>query len=322
MYSAVVASRAPVTARPPGHRQPSDLIDLGEPDPPEVVVVAYGSPDLLRSALAPLTGRYTVTVVDNSSLPRIREVTEAAGGRYLDPGRNGGFGAGVNYALANRQLPGRDVLLLNPDAVVLPDDVDALHRGLRRDVRAASAGPAQVGADGSPARVRWPYPSPLGTWIEAVGLGRLRPVPDDRSFVIGSLLLLRAEALAEVGGFDERFFLYAEETDWALRANRRGWRHVVVQQARAVHVGGGTSADPRVRETHFHASQERYLRKHHGSTGWRLAQVGAVLGAAGRALLLSGPGRAGARRRLRLYLRGPVRAELAITGTRRAGDPA
>lgn len=291
------------------------------PDPPEIVVVAYGSADLLRSALAPLRGRYAITVVDNSSLVQIREVTEAAGARYLDPGHNGGFGAGVNHALAHRQLPGRDVLLLNPDAVVQPADIETLHRALRSDPRAASAGPAQVGTDGTPARVRWPYPSPLGSWVEAVGLGRLRPVPADRSFVIGSLLLLRAEALAEVGGFDERFFLYAEETDWALRATHRGWRHVVVPQALAVHVGGGTSEDPGLRETHFHASQERYLRKHFGAGGWWLAQTAVVVGSAGRSLVLRGPDRASARRRLRLYLHGPVRAERSITGIRRAGDP-
>lgn len=313
MYSAIT-SAAPAA--------PVAQVAAAPADPPEVVVVAYGSPELLRTALAPLVGHFTVTVVDNSSLPRVREVTEAAGGRYLDPGHNGGFGAGVNYALAHRQLPGNDVLLLNPDAVVLPADVDALHRALRADPRAASAGPVQVGTDGSTARVRWPYPSPLGSWVDAAGLGRLRPVSDERSFVIGSLLLLRAEALAEVGGFDERFFLYAEETDWALRATRRGWRHVVVPQARAVHVGGGTSDNPQVRETHFHASQERYLRKHFGPGGWRLARTAVVVGSAGRSLVLRGPSRDSARRRLRLYLHGPVRAELTLTGIRRAGDPA
>lgn len=316
-YHQLYSHLAPSTAT----STPGSTTGSAMPDPPEVVVVAYGSADLLRSALAPLTGRYAVTVVDNSSLGQIREVTEAAGARYLDPGHNGGFGAGVNHALAHRQLPGRDVLLLNPDAVVHPEDIKTLHRALRSDPRAASAGPAQVGTDGKAARVRWPYPSPLGSWVEALGLGRLRPVPADRSFVIGSLLLLRAEALAEVGGFDERFFLYAEETDWALRATRRGWRHVVVPQARAVHVGGGTSEDPGLRETHFHASQERYLRKHFGAGGWWLAQTAVVVGSAGRSLVLRGPGRATARRRLRLYLHGPVRAERSITGIRRAGDP-
>ncbi|MFF2833124.1 glycosyltransferase [Cellulosimicrobium cellulans] len=280
--------------------------------PPEVVVVAYGSPAMVRDALAPLAGKYPITVVDNSSLPEIREITELAGGRYLDPGRNGGFAAGVNHALARRQAPGADVLLLNPDAVVTPEDVQTLHRALHAGPGIASVGPEQVDDDGVRARVVWPFPSPAATWVEAVGLARLRRAPADRSFVIGSVLLLNAAAVDDVGGFDERFFLYAEETDWAYRAVRSGWRHAVVPEAQALHLGGATSSDPTRRETHFHASQERYLRKHHGRAGWALARVGAVLGAAARSVALRGDARESARRRLRLYLAGPVRAESAL----------
>jgi glycosyltransferase involved in cell wall biosynthesis/GT2 family glycosyltransferase len=280
--------------------------------PPEVVVVAYGSPAMVREALAPLAGKYPITVVDNSSLPEIREITELTGGRYLDPGRNGGFAAGVNHALAHRQSASADVLLLNPDAVVTPEDVETLHRALHARPGVASVGPEQVDDDGTPARVVWPFPSPAATWIEAVGLARLRRTPADRSFVIGSVLLLSAAAIDDVGGFDERFFLYAEETDWAYRAVGRGWRHAAVPAARAMHLGGATSSDAARRETHFHASQERYLRKHHGRAGWAVARAGAVLGAAARSVALRGEGRESARRRLRLYLTGPVRAESAL----------
>jgi glycosyltransferase involved in cell wall biosynthesis/GT2 family glycosyltransferase len=274
----------------------------------EVVVVAYGSAELLHSALAPLVGHFPITVVDNSSSTEIRDVVERAKARYLDPGRNGGFAAGVNYALRRRQVPDGDVLLLNPDAVVGPSDVHALHRALRVDRRLASVAPEQVDGEGRPSRVAWPFPSPTGTAVEAVGLGRLRRRDD---FAIGSVLLLRAEALDDVGEFDERFFLYAEETDWAYRAHRRGWRHQVVAGVRAVHLGGATSTDAARRERHFHASQERYLRKHYGSAGWQVARTAAVVGAGARTLVLAGERRASAARRLALYARGPVRAEEA-----------
>ncbi|KLN32996.1 group 1 glycosyl transferase [Cellulosimicrobium funkei] len=302
--------RTAVDHEPGRARRPGE--DATRAAPPEVVVVAYGSPAMVRDALAPLAGKYPITVVDNSSLPEIREVTELAGGRYLDPGRNGGFAAGVNHALAHRQSPGADVLLLNPDAVVTPEDVQTLHRALHSAPGIASVGPEQVDDDGTRARVVWPFPSPAATWMEAVGLARLRRAPAERSFVIGSVLLLNAAAVDDVGGFDERFFLYAEETDWAYRAVRSGWRHAVVPEAHALHLGGATSSDPTRRETHFHASQERYLRKHHGRTGWALARAGAVVGAAARSVALRGEGRELARRRLRLYLSGPVRAESAL----------
>ncbi len=276
---------------------------------PEVVLVAYGSPALVRAALEPLVGKLPLTVVDNSSLPEIREIVELAGGRYLDPGRNGGFAAGVNHALAHRQAPDRDVLLLNPDAVVSTEDVLHLQRTLHARPRTASVGPVQVDGDGHPARVVWPYPSPLAAWVEAVGLGRLRRAPADRSFVVGSVLLLSADALADVGPFDERFFLYAEETDWAYRANRAGWRHVVDHDVVAVHLGGATSSDAARRDTHFYASQEHFQRKHFGALGWSVARAGAVAGAAARSVAARGDARRAARSRLRLYLAGPASAE-------------
>ncbi|MFC8597476.1 glycosyltransferase [Isoptericola sp. NPDC057191] len=290
--------------------------------PPEVVLVAYGAPELVRRALAPLVGRLPLTVVDNSSSAEIARIAREAGAAYHDPGRNLGFAAGVNHALARRSAPGRDVLLLNPDAVVSPADVERLHRALHAEPRTASVGPAQVDAEGRHARVRWPYPSPAAVWVEAVGLARWRRTTPERSFVIGSVLLLAAGALTAVGPLDERFFLYAEETDWAYRANRLGWQHRVVPDVTATHLGAATSDDPRRRDTHFHASQEHYLRKHHGALGWQVARAGAVVGAAGRTVALRGTDRAdaqaAARRRLGLYLRGPARVERQVL--RRAPD--
>jgi len=271
----------------------------------EVVLVAYGSPEMVRQALEPVR-ELPVTVVDNSSLPEIAALCAELGCRYLDPGRNGGFAAGVNAGLADRLVPGGDVLLLNPDAVVTRADVSRLQAALLAEPDLASVGPVQVDGHGVPARVGWPFPSPLGTWLEALGLARLRPAWE---FVIGSVLVLRAEALAQVGGLDERFFLYAEETDWAYRAAMMGWRHAVVDSVRAVHLGAATSGVAAAREAHFHASQERYLRKHFGAVGWEVARAGQVVGAVVRSLVLPGQRGRAARERLRLYRQGPVRVE-------------
>jgi GT2 family glycosyltransferase len=271
----------------------------------EVVVVAYGAPELLRRALEPLAG-LPVTVVDNSSLPEIAALCAEIGVRYVDPGRNGGFAAGVNEALADRLRPGGDVLLVNPDAVISRTDIDALHAALLAAPDLASVGPSQVDERGAPAQVEWRYPSPTATWLEALGLAGLRRGP---TFVIGSVLLLRAEALDQVGGFDEGFFLYAEETDWAYRAHRLGWRHAEVPAARAMHAGGGTSSDLSRREAHFHASLERYLRKHHGSLGWQSARTGQWIGSMARSIALPGEHGRAARKRAALYRLGPVRVE-------------
>jgi GT2 family glycosyltransferase len=271
----------------------------------EVVVVAYGAPELLRRALEPLAG-LPVTVVDNSSLPEIAALCAELGARYLDPGRNGGFAAGVNVALADRLRPGADVLLVNPDAVISRADIEVLHAALLAAADLASVGPSQVDEQGAPAQVEWRYPSPTAAWLEALGLAGLRRGP---TFVIGSVLLLRAEALDQVGGLDEDFFLYAEETDWAYRAHRLGWRHAEVPEARAVHAGAGTSSDSARREAHFHASLERYLRKHHGSIGWQSARTAQWIGSMARSIALPGERGRAARKRAALYRLGPVRVE-------------
>ncbi len=281
----------------------------GAPRDVEIIVVAYGAPGLLRQALEPVAA-LPVTVVDNSSSAEIADLCARLGVRYLDPGRNGGFAAGVNHGLANRLLPDADVLLLNPDARIEPARIAELQASLRADPRLASVAPEQTDAAGRRARVAWPFPSPLNSWLEALGLGAYQR---GGSYVIGAVLMLRAEALSQLGGLDERFFLYAEETDWAYRAHRLDWRHAVVTDVAAVHEGAATSNDARLREAQFHASQERYFRKHFGTVGWQVTRAGVWFGAMARAIMLDRDRAREARRRAALYRLGPVRVERRLS---------
>jgi GT2 family glycosyltransferase len=91
-------------------------------------------------------------------------------------------------------------------------------------------------------------------------------------------LLLRAEALNEVGRFDERFFLYAEECDWQLRALRRGWRLRLAADIVAEHAGSGSSAVEAVRDRHARRSADLFARKWYGRRGWVSMQIASLLG--------------------------------------------
>ncbi len=289
----------------------------GTVGPIEVLVVAYGSPGLLESCLAGLEDRFPVVVVDNSSDPAVHDVAARHDATYVDPGRNLGFAAGVNEGLTHRSAPDADLLLLNPDAVISPDDLDALGRCLHERDDLCAVAPSQVDpADGSAARVGWPFPSPVGAWIDAFGLGRLSRRVD---FLIGSVLLIRAQALADVGGFDERYFLYAEETDWQRRARDHGWQVAVCRDASATHVGAGTGGDDERREVHFHASHERYIRAHHGAIGWVVYRAAQLVGASGRVLVLRGVRGRQAAARFRLYWAGPSRVEARLDPSPGAG---
>ncbi|WP_234983444.1 glycosyltransferase [Demequina sp. NBRC 110053] len=287
-----------------------EVCDPAAAPDPDVLIVAYGDPSVLGDCLAQLDGTLAVTVVDNGSSEQTRRIAERAGAVYVDAGGNVGFGAGVNRGLEDRRRRGLqgDVLLLNPDARIDAKAVRLMQRRLRatRDCAAVGASQTEPGT-GHPVRVWWPFPTPVGAWIEAVGLGRLRR---SHGFVIGSVLLLRAEALDQLGGMDERFFLYAEETDWQRRARDAGWM-IELAEVAATHVGGGTGGDPRRREAHFYGSAERYVRKHHGAAGWAVYRAANVAGAALRGMMLPGARGQQARRRRRIFSTGPVRWESA-----------
>ena len=279
-------------------------------DPPalSVVVVAYGSPELLELCLEALGSGLPVLVIDNSSRADVHDVVAKHGHRYADAGSNLGFAAGVNRALGELGPAHGDVLLLNPDAQVTSQVARALQHRMRAAgrERVACVSPRLTRGDGSTERVEWPFPTPWRAWLEAVGLGRLRREP---GFLIGAVLLLRSEAIDEIGPFDERFFLYAEETDWQRRASNAGYSVLACNELIATHTGAGTSTNIDRREAMFHAASERYIRRWFGTTGWWIWRTGAIVGAAVRCV--TGPDRDRQRLRLVAYLRGPERFERA-----------
>jgi glycosyltransferase involved in cell wall biosynthesis/GT2 family glycosyltransferase len=260
---------------------------------------------MLDACLAAVAGVAPIVVVDNSSDLEVAAVVQRHGAQYVDAGANLGFAAGVNLGV--RTLgPGTDLLLLNPDAILTAEGARALHARLTElgGEYVAALSPRLVGPDsGEEQRVRWPLPAPARMWREAVGLSRLAPPPDE--FCVGAVLLLNAQAIAEVGPFDERFFLYAEETDWQRRAVMAGWRTAEMPDVIAVHQGAGTSTDLSRREVLFHAGTETYVRKWFGRRGWLSYRAAAILGAGLRGMLLRGQEAAVARARASLYLRGP-----------------
>jgi len=279
--------------------------------PVHVVVVAYGDPHALEGCLGALRGEYPVVVVDNASSSVTRHIVTRCGATYIDAGENLGFGAAVNMGLRTLPLPEVDVLLLNPDAVIEVDALDQLVRALGAGPSVACVAPAQHRPESDkPSPVCWPFPTPGRAWIEAFGLGRFSR---GWGYVIASVLLMRGEALVDVGGFDEGFFLYAEEADWERRATRRGWEVSYCQNASALHAGAATDSDPARREMRFHAGVETYVRKWHGAVGWHSYRAATVLTALRRAAVARGGRRRASMRLARLYASGPARS------ARRAG---
>ena len=173
----------------------------------------------------------------------------------VETGANVGYAGGVNRALELVRTP--YVLLLNPDAFVREGCVDALLDRATASPRTAAVGSGLRNPDGSLQAASRNFPSPLTHLVEAFRLyGLLRHVPglgrrylllskQDRAqrvdWVVGACMLLRMEALQDVGPFDDGYFMYSEELDWCMRAHRKGWAVWFEPAAVATHRLGGSS---------------------------------------------------------------------------------
>jgi GT2 family glycosyltransferase len=277
------------------------------------VVVAYGPEQQLADCLKTVGRDLAIVVIDNGRSDEARRICAEAGASYFRPETNIGFAAAVNTAVREHRVLESDILLLNPDARLTTRNLSVMCHELHRTADLAAVSPRLINSDGSDQKVLWPIPSP-GTALAAV-IGAADQVSRNQ-FVSGAVLLLRGAALDSIGLFDERFFLYAEETDWQLRATRSGWRVAVISEATAVHLGGGTSSDPRRREILFNASGEIFARKWYGTVGWQVVRLAAIL-AATRRLITSRDrdSRAVQRRSIGDYLRGPVKRAEALSRT-------
>jgi N-acetylglucosaminyl-diphospho-decaprenol L-rhamnosyltransferase len=265
-----------------------------------------------------------VVVVDNASGDEIRErlAAQVPGARVLREAVNRGFGAACNRGARETTRP--YILFLNSDAYVRPGAVVALAAALDADPKAAAAGPRLIHPDGSTQASIRRLPTPWRIFCESAGLafvsGGREPFSGHTATrqdhartgpvqaLMGAALLVRRSAFEEVGGFDEDFFLYAEETDLMARWSGRHWRIRYEPGAEVVHEGGRSGGDALFGQ--LHASLERYTAKHHGLRAARFVRAVLCGGAAlryGAALLT--PGDAGRRRRARYRaaLRGPRR---------------
>lgn len=191
--------------------------------------------------------RQWLTVVDNGSdAPPSRAQREVlVGVARVDTGDNLGYAAGNNRGIELALERGADaVLLVNPDLRVEPDTIERMVAVLRDHPDVGIVGPRVRNGGSRPATIWFD-----GATVDLDGAGasahvnsgvEFHRVADDvgivdTDYVTGAAMLVRREVFDDVGLLPERYFLYFEETDFNVRAHRRGWRLLVDPTARVVH---------------------------------------------------------------------------------------
>lgn len=273
-----------------------------------ISIVHHDGLQTLRDCLASLYAApprppFEVVLVDNCSTDGSVEMVRAefpAVRLLLNEARHG-FGANQNTAI--RACRGEAILLLNDDTLVHPGALDALCAFLDAHPQTGCVGPRLVNPDGSLQLSCYRFPSPLRCLWENLLLtaafpnhpvfGDYRAWPHDTArdvdYVIGAALLVRRKVIEEVGLFDPRFFMYAEETDWQRRMQQRGWKVSFCPDAVITHLGGQSSAAIKDRQfCEFNRSGARYIRKHYGIAGSLIQRAAMLLGSALRLSLWAG----------------------------------
>jgi GT2 family glycosyltransferase len=254
-----------------------------------IVVVSWNAKRFLQECLQSMRAeidpaRTEIILVDNASndgswemvqecFPEVKSIRNPV---------NVGFARASNLGM--RQSEGRYVCLVNSDVKLLNGCLDRLGNYLDQNPRVGMVGPQIVGSDGQVQRSYMGFPTLWNTLCAALALPSIFPrsalvggwMLNHRSFdcaqtidvLNGMFVMVRREALADVGMLDEGFFMYAEDMDWCRRFWSAGWEIAFCPDARAIHYGGASSANAPVRfYVEMNRSFLRYFTKHHGWLG-------------------------------------------------------
>lgn len=249
-----------------------------------IVVVNWNTRNFLERCLASVYETveklvFQLFVVDNassdSSASMVRERFPQV--QLVELPTNVGFAAANNIAL--RAAEGRYVLLLNPDTVVCPGALRVLVEFADTHPQAGAVGPLLLNPDGGIQLSCSRRPTLFREAWRLFHLERVYPLagypkqiwqagqPCRVDVVSGACLLLRRAALQQVGGFDEDYFVYTEETDLCCCLKPHGWEIYWVPEARVIHYGGqSTQQVHREMFLQLYKSKVRFFRKQYGDS--------------------------------------------------------
>jgi hypothetical protein len=256
-----------------------------------VIIVNWNTRDLLAQCLESVSssqisaaGHATeIFVVDNASTDDSSRMVRNRFPQVLliENTENRGFARANNQAI--RESTEGYVLLLNPDTDVQPGALDTLVRFMDAHPQAGAAGARLLNPDGTLQPSCHPVPTLSREFWRLFHLDALWPyacyhmarwdpdTPKEVDVVQGACVILRREALGQVGCLDEDYFIYSEEVDLCRRLRQRGWKVYWVPQAMVVHYGGqSTRQMAAAMFLCLYQSKILYFRKHHG---WSMAQV-------------------------------------------------
>lgn len=261
-----------------------------------ILIVSWNVKELLRNCLRSLSEnagdvRYETIVVDNASRDGSPEMirSEFPWVKLVEPGANLGFGRANNLAYEHSR--GRWVLLLNPDTVVLQRAIEKIVRFADVHPEAGAVGGRTLKADLTLERsCCWGSPGLWPLVCKSVGLHLIfrrselfnreamdwwpRNTVREVDVITGCFFMLRRDVYEKTGGFDPRFFMYAEEVDLCWRIRKLGWKLMFTPEAEIIHLVGASAAKAKPNRVYqINLGLLKLFRKHYGEAYCKAANL-------------------------------------------------
>lgn len=259
-----------------------------------VIIVNWNTKGLLRDCLSSVYEHagevdYEIIVIDNASTDGSASMVKNDFRQVIliENSENRGFAAANNQGMAVAK--GRYVLLLNSDTVVLDNAIANTVCFADENPQAAVTGCRVLNPDRTLQRTCFMFPSILNMLLSSTYLYKL--FPSSRFFgreqmtwwnrsdvrkvdvVTGCFMLVRREAIEQVGMMDEQFFMYGEETDWCYRFWKKGWTVMFAPVGEIIHFGGQSTAQkPVAMIVQLRLSILKFMKKHRGWPAYLIAR--------------------------------------------------
>jgi len=259
-----------------------------------IIIVSWNTKKLLlscvRSVFEDLRGiSGEVIVVDNGSQDGSGNEVKNAFPliNLVENERNLGFAKAVNQGL--QKASGKYLLLVNPDTEVKNGAIKQLLLFMDSHLDTGVAGAQLLNSDGSkqnsianfPSLVTELFNKSLLRWLfpeQYPGKERTYSEPVEVNSVLGACMMVRREALDQVGLLDEDYFLFLEETDWCYRMKKVGWKIYHVPQTEVFHFQGKSAeADRKKARVEYYRSRYHFFKKNRGGGQWFILFMGLLV---------------------------------------------
>lgn len=251
-----------------------------------IIYVYFNTPvEIVKSirSIPEAAGRskYEIIIVDNASpkkLPKV--ISKDKSITIIKSSINKGFGYGCN--LGSKSAKGEYLLFLNPDTVLLKSSITKLLKTFNNINKVGIVGPAMIDGNNKNLptinafitiqRAIFAYSflnklfpkNPISKKFWMLGENREKTMTVD--VISGACMLIKKELFKEIGGFDERFFMYFEEQDLCYRVKKAGFKAIFNPEAKIIHTLGASLSDKKVIKNYFQKSRYLYSMKYFGQT--------------------------------------------------------